>query len=406
MPWKSRSKDFKFGDYYYLDARFGNTTPEVNTYKTTVSQTTYSEEHEWPGASLTNMNVGGPFYTEKHWVDIETDELDFMSGIPGRAYIKAKATAFLGTLGFGETVLGGVQYGPTADSTLTDLAGPIIKGMSPTASEANMAQAIGELRRDGLPRLIGADVLESRARDFRSYGDEYLNTEFGWLPFVSDIHDFAHAVKHHHKILQQFKRDSGRVIRRRANLPEDGWQLDTDEGGFYASPLNGDFWQVINRPARSMITVRRKRWVVAAYSYYAATGDTILGKMGEFSQKADKLLGISLTPETLWELAPWSWAVDWFSNVGNNISMLSDMINFGPVLRYAYVMETTVAKRTYYAEGFIDAAGHAHSYFYRFNRTTKVRLPASPFTFANVSGPLTGQQQAIIAALGASHAPH
>lgn len=247
--------------------------------------------------------------------------------------------------------------------------------------------------------------MQSRARDFRSYGSEYLNTQFGWLPFVRDVKDFGRAVKDSDRILKQFRQDSGRTIRRRADLKGESTSTVEDMGMFYAYPVNGDFWQTIQRPTTARTTVQRKRWVVACYSYYLDPGDSILGKAARFSQEADKLLGISLTPETLWELAPWSWAVDWFTNTGNAISVLSDYINYGPVLRYAYAMETTTSQKVLNAQGFVDRRGTIHNYNYTYNRQVKVREPASPFTFRNVNGSLSSQQLAIVAALGISNAP-
>lgn len=406
MTWKSRSETQKLGVMDFYDSRFGNTTHAYEHPTTTSTQVTYSEGHEWPAATLTHGNVGGPFYTDKLWVDTKVDHLAMDGNIPGRTWWHYTGPSFLGTLGLGNLYLNGPVYGASSIEVLQALAGPVVKNLSPTESEAGLSQALGELKREGLPRLIGGDVLESRARDFRSYGSEYLNVQFGWLPFVSDVHDLCHAVKDSHRILTQFKRDSGRVIRRRADLPVDETNGGlVDEGGFYAAPLNGDCWNVIYRPTKSRTSVHRKRWVVAAYQYYLDPGDSLIGKFTRFNQEADKLLGLSLSPEVLWELAPWSWAVDWFSNTGNSISALSDFINFGPALKYAYVMETTVSKKEYFAQGFEDALGNKHDFSTTSNRVVKTRDPVSPFTFRHVDGALTGQQLAIAAALGVTNVP-
>jgi len=406
VPWKSRSWPIKLGRGDFFDSRFGNTTHDYVDYATSGTQATYSEGHEWPAAAFNHANVGGPFYTDKQWNDVEVHGLAMDGNIPGRSWYHYTGPAFLGTLGLGSQLLNGASYGASSTETLRDMAGPVIKSMSPTGSEAGLSQAIGELKRDGLPRLIGADVVESRARDFRSYGKEYLNTQFGWIPFVSDVHDLCHAVKDSHRILSQLQRDSGRVIRRRAELPGENFNADpVDEGSFYASPLAGDAWNVIARPTQSRIHRHRKRWVVAAYQYHMDPGTSLIGKFSRFNQQADRLLGVSLSPDVLWELAPWSWAVDWFSNTGNAVSALSDYLNWGPALRYAYVMETTVSTKEYYASGFEDAVGKSHAFRYTGNRVVKVRDPASPFVFRHVDGALTGQQQAIVAALGIANAP-
>jgi hypothetical protein len=116
---------------------------------------------------------------------------------------------------------------------------------------------------------------------------------------------------------------------------------------------------------------------------------------------ADKLFGISLTPEVLWNLAPWSWAVDWFSNTGDVISNLSDWASDGLVLQYGYMMEHTVSSYTY---------SMSPTGIYRgvpappvsFVTETKIRRRASPFGFGINLSALSARQNAILVALGLS----
>lgn len=401
MPWRSRSNHDIVGVGDYFDSRFGNTVHNYFEFAADGVQSTYSEDHEeWPEGAGTR-NVGGPFYSDRMWSTPHLVDISF----PKTSGITYNGPGTLGMLGLGLSVMNDSSYNATLSSDLQAMAGPVIKNMSPTESEAGVSQLIGELKREGLPRLIGADVLHSRARDFRSYGSEYLNYEFGWKPFVTDVHDLAYAVKDSHRIVQQFRRDSGRLIRRRADLPSGSSSSTTDVGLFYAAPLNGTCWQQITAPTKLFETILRKRWVSAAYQYYLDPGDNAIAKFTRFNQEADKLLGVSLSPETLWELAPWSWAVDWFSNTGNVVSQLSDYINYGPVLKYAYVMETVTSKRAYVGSGFIDVKGAKHALQFDYTRIVKTREAASPFTFANVSGGLSAQQSAIVVALASSKAP-
>lgn len=407
MPWKSRSLRKKFGTGVLFDPRFGGSTDHIDFYNEG-SQATYSEEHPlWPELSGSGTDVGGPFFTDKNWTDAGTDTLSWPAASLGFGSIRPAYTGpcCLGMLGYGQTtVLAGGAFEPTLSSELRDMAGPVIKNMSPTESEGNLSQMIGELRRDGVPKLA-SHVLQTRARDFRSYGKDYLNAEFGWKPFVSDLHDTVKAVKNQHTILQQFKRDSGKLIRRRATLP--GWSdaYQEDVGNHYAVPIIQNFWYQATRPTVAHTTIQKKRWVSAGYSYYLDPGYTAIGKFFRFNQEADKLLGLSLSPEVLWEVAPWSWLADWESNTGNTISTLSDYINYGPVLRYAYVMETVISSRIYIGSGFEDALNHKHDLTYTYHRVTKTREPASPFTFAKTDGELNPQQIAILAALGVSKVP-
>jgi hypothetical protein len=119
-----------------------------------------------------------------------------------------------------------------------------------------------------------------------------------------------------------------------------------------------------------------------------------------FKHQAKKIFGLQLTPETIWNLAPWSWAVDWFTNVGDVIANLSDWINDGLVMQYGYMMEYKYSKITYTPVG--------PSMFRSGNRPTQVSLVsetktrrrASPFGFGLTWNGLSPKQLAIAASLG------
>jgi len=118
--------------------------------------------------------------------------------------------------------------------------------------------------------------------------------------------------------------------------------------------------------------------------------------------EAGKLLGITLTPDTLWNLAPWSWAVDWFSNAGDVVSNISDWAVYGLVLRYGYIMEHTIVRDTYTRTPTgLNVSGGATSSITLVTET-KIRRRADPFGFGLSGVALNATQQAILTALGIS----
>lgn len=119
--------------------------------------------------------------------------------------------------------------------------------------------------------------------------------------------------------------------------------------------------------------------------------------------EANKLLGTRLTPEVLWNLAPWSWAADWITNTGDVLHNISMFAQDGLVLRYGYVMEETIIERTWtlHGVGFKSSPGP-----YNFSSTLreihKVRRKATPFGFGVSEEAFTPRQYSILAALGMS----
>ena len=117
--------------------------------------------------------------------------------------------------------------------------------------------------------------------------------------------------------------------------------------------------------------------------------------------RASVLLGIELTPEVLWNLTPWSWAADWFANMGDVLSNVSDFANDGLVMHYGYMMETSHVTHTYDLHGH-GLNGVESPLTLTFENIQKQRIKASPFGFGLTWESFTPRQLAILAALGIS----
>lgn len=120
-----------------------------------------------------------------------------------------------------------------------------------------------------------------------------------------------------------------------------------------------------------------------------------------YGSEADKLFGITLTPDVLWELAPWSWAIDWFSNAGDVIHNATSFGLAGLVMRYGYMMQETSYTITNSLDHMnligSETRGMPPS---TFDTTVKSRRPANPFGFGFTGADLSPTQIAITVALG------
>jgi hypothetical protein len=117
-------------------------------------------------------------------------------------------------------------------------------------------------------------------------------------------------------------------------------------------------------------------------------------------------MSVDITPAVLWELAPWSWLVDWVINIGGSLSSAETALSNRILSSYAYAMETVERKH------FVDLTNiRPKSYFTiydgpgSFSRvyttTFKRRIRASPFGFvANPDLSLSAGQWGILTALG------
>jgi peptidoglycan/xylan/chitin deacetylase (PgdA/CDA1 family) len=141
-----------------------------------------------------------------------------------------------------------------------------------------------------------------------------------------------------------------------------------------------------------------KRYFKGAFTYYLPSDYESRNKVEEAAFYLDKILGLQLTPEVLWNLTPWSWAADWVGNFGDVLANVSDYATDGLVLRYGYMMEHSISKVTYTIPDIPALGGRTltQTHF----REVKKRVPATPFGFGLTFDSFSTKQKAILAALG------
>jgi len=268
----------------------------------------------------------------------------------------------------------------------------------PTNPAAQLSTALGELRNDGLPHVIGSSAFKSQVHTARKAGDEYLNYEFGWLPLVSDLKKFAYSVKHRHEIMYGYMKYSDKQIRRRYIFPAADEQHATATGSSHIDAQN-DLHLSVTVETGS----KTDEWFSGSFRYHIPTPSDFGSKVGFYQAEASKILGLELTPEVVWNLAPWSWAVDWFSNTGDVIHNISRLGRDGLVMRYGYQMYRKESFRGITAVGDWPASAGFSSYF-RKTQAVKMRWKASPYGFGLTFDGLSDTQKAVVVALGLSRA--
>jgi hypothetical protein len=292
----------------------------------------------------------------------------------------------------------------SSDATLDAWGSKAIAICKPENQVTNATTALAELYHDGLPHLLGSTLWKAKTLISRKAGDEYLNYQFGFKPMAQDIASFALGVTEFDLLQRQYERDSGKVVRRRYRFPtERTTSIITWKDPAYVSliPTFGGADAVAGPQGK----IYRKtettvdRWFSGAFTYWVPRTHRF-----DKLQKYQDLLGIEITPNVLWELTPWSWAVDWFSNAGSVISNYQSFIINGLVMRYGYMMEHTVHRQSY---TYVGPTGYVYGDAVQpstvsFVAETKKRRKANPFGFGLTMSGLSWQQKAILAALGLS----
>lgn len=289
----------------------------------------------------------------------------------------------------------------------------------PNKSVANLSQALLELVLD-LPRIpyqaMAKDPLNLRQLGARG-GAEYLNVVFGWAPLVSDVLKICKAIVNSEQIIKQYVRDAGRNVRRSIESldlleKQTSWTESSVEWALPRAYNGNDPHSDLMRNGSGFMmgstigdlsvteTTRLDYRFSGAWTYYLDGGSTLYSKLAKHAQLADKVLGLKVTLETLWEISPWTWLVDWFVNIGDIIAVNNALASDSLVLRYGYLTRKTTVERTYSSKGVQFPTGHTGPVEVRIKTTDTERRRANPYGFGINWSALTVQQLAILAALG------
>jgi hypothetical protein len=404
----------------------GPTMTDFSASANNGSQVTLTEGHPWPPNNRSMEDIGGPFWTTKTYVTdriggkpLNWEDFPFRTAQTANWRISNGSSWPIGYsyeghfLPVNPTNLAiywsSVPNPSSSETLLKSLGTTAVARCKPTNPAANLSVSLAELWREGIPKAPGLSTWKDRTNLARGAGSEYLNTVFGWLPLVNDIEDVARAMSLQDKIWRQYQRDSGRVIRRQYSFP-------TEKTTTELSKVAGQRpWPTTNFQVDSTLgtltktrTTLRDRWFSGAFTYYLpkAEGDGPTAKWFNALQKAKTVYGLTLDPEVVWNLAPWSWAADWFSNTGDTIANITDTITDGLVMHYGYVMEHVVEYDEYSLMGYRPHKGSLdHDLGFVVVRETKQRLRASPYGFGLTWESFSPKQLAILAALGLSKTP-
>jgi hypothetical protein len=211
-----------------------------------------------------------------------------------------------------------------------------------------------------------------------------LSYQFGWKPLLNDLGNLLGiqaSVNKRVAELSNLYQTGGRSVKADVGTTT----LPGNESLFGFPPGGGIAYVTHRGSCRSWISVS---WVPV----FDPRGE--IPDLNEIRVRAFKaVFGLTVDPSTVWNALPWSWLVDWFSNLGSVLSARRNLVGFVP--GQCYAMTTTQKESTYRFEGVSDLT-HTPAYF---SEITKERSGTAPFSItANVPF-LSGRQLGILASL-------
>lgn len=260
-----------------------------------------------------------------------------------------------------------------------------------------------------IPQLIF-----KKMNSLKNIANNNLAAQFGWAPLLSDARKMATLQTTLAKRLAQLRRDNGRGVRRRGVLVKekvnhteyvcDGTPAMAAQSQMYS---HGYFHSAMGAAVPYISTTweeSHKVWFSARFRYWIPD----IGSQHWERRALKTLMGFDVTPKLVWEIMPWSWLVDWFSNVGDVISNLVENAAENLVADYAFIMrerrlkQYTVAQYTLAKRwGGTQAVRASHS----LEQLEQYRDRANPFGFAADWSTLSNSQLSILGSLGITRFP-
>lgn len=278
-------------------------------------------------------------------------------------------------------------YPPTSDTDVSQFHAKAYSTMKPNNPIVDLFTFVAEIR--DLAHLNFSSI-----RSIKDIGNNWLAFQFGWKPLLSDIRKMVKAIFQIDSMLQNLIRNNGLPIRRRAKVFNDSTSKVLSSANTIG--INRNTWvdwpDRTNRYPSARYEIKRSLqtevWASSSFIFYLK--DIELPSVKQRLKLG--LLGMNPTPASVWNALPWSWLIDWLTNIGDILNNMSSIAGERLVAQYFYVMGRTLRTYEWFGtDGYYDcSAKHIFE--------SKVREVGHPYGLAFGSN-LTTLQFSILAAL-------
>nr|WNK16398.1 MAG: putative maturation protein [Leviviridae sp.] len=209
-------------------------------------------------------------------------------------------------------------YFPESDEEFVTRA---VAETNPSAADFDVPIFIGELR--DLPRLF-----QNASRSMsKAAAGEYLKFEYGIKPLISDIRKFLKVSARLQKRIENIRRLQKNHVLVRTYRPPNRFERYIADNGYVDAwahaPLN-DYFQM-----RISGDVSMERW--ATVKWVADDPRSLPVTDTDMMRQAQRVaFGGTVDGSTLWELMPWSWLIDWNTNLGDFIESKRNIVGASP----------------------------------------------------------------------------
>jgi hypothetical protein len=250
--------------------------------------------------------------------------------------------------------------------------------------------------------LIMRDMAPKKA------ADHFINHNFGWVPFVKDVTAFCDVIINSNDIIDRISSENGKYVRRRATLVNDYKQTKVTSGtGMRVEPFGAYIDTLINGTPTWELWLEEVTLsnAVGSFVYFRPEFDRTSVEYNSTINAVRRQLaihGVRISPSNIYKAIPWSWSIDWVTNVGKWVDHINDEFVDTMAARYLYVTHHRLQRYTLKQTVPFKTGG---TRTFEFTRTVVVKqrkAANTPYGFGLTWDNLSPKQLAILAALGIS----
>lgn len=298
----------------------------------------------------------------------------------------------------------------------------VYEKLRPRLESAGVFVALAEAR--DIPRMLRTSAhtfrdiwkqmggsTHSRLMQPKRVADNFLNHQFGWVPFLSDIQRLYATYRDASVLSAKFSRSNNtwqKRVRTMQHVESEyiDWDSATSGGGYHMSPLIPSIQHPTIGPRYQIIRqVSTNVWCEGSFKYYRPEFDLSLSSYNSLSsgiQRDLMLYGARISPVHVWQATPWTWLVDWFTNAQDVIQRHQDWGQDSLAAKYMYLMHHQLRKLILRQTNTFYGGETKVFEWYRVLDIKRRRGTLSPYGFGLSWDALSPRQLAILAAIGIS----
>lgn len=184
--------------------------------------------------------------------------------------------------------------------------------------------------------------------------DQFLNIQFGWAPFLNDIKAFHKVVDNYATLLDSLVQRNGKSWRRRVTLnKEETVNVLASGTGYPAGFPASEGWFTSAPRFELKEVVTTKVSASGRWTFYNPNFDLLGANILDYTSRWKRikqfmtLYGLRVSPSNVYKAIPWTWLIDWVSNLGEQVDLASSFLMDGTVAEYVYCMQHVTTKRIY-----------------------------------------------------------